>query len=310
MNLFETVFTQPIFNILLFLYGIIPGHDLGIAVIVFTIMVRFALWPLVKRQLHQSKVMRDIQPQLAVIKKKAKGNRQVEGQLMMELYKEKGVNPFSSFGLLLVQLPFFIALYSSINIVANHRDQIAHYMYPFLSSIPHLKEVAANPKQFNELSLGVIDMTKSITTTHNWTVVVLVIIALVTAAVQFVQSKQLLPQPKEKKRLRDIFREQANGKNVDQSEVMAAVSSRTILLMPIVIFFASVSVAAALSFYLLTTTVVGYLQQRRVLGQDTDEMETTTDAIVASEAKKSKELKDRSKQAKPAKIVASKRKKR
>ena len=94
MSLFDVILVQPIFNILVFIYGIVPGHDFGLSLILFTILIRFLLWPLVKKQLHQTKVMRQLQPELARIKKRTAGNKQMEAQLMMELYRERGVNPF------------------------------------------------------------------------------------------------------------------------------------------------------------------------------------------------------------------------
>ena len=111
MNFFDLILVQPIFNILVVIYGLIPGQDFGVALIVFTIIVRLLMWPLVNKQLNQTKVMRKLQPELAKIKLKAKGNRQLEATLSMELYKERGVSPFSSIGTLLLQLPIFIALF-------------------------------------------------------------------------------------------------------------------------------------------------------------------------------------------------------
>lgn len=328
MNIFELIFTQPIFNVLFFLYAIIPGHDLGVAVILFTILVRLALWPIVKKQLHQSKLMRDIQPELQKIKQKAKGNRQLEGQLMLELYKERGINPFSSIGLLLIQLPFFIALYSSINILAVHKDDIDKFTYGFMQVIPHAKEVVADPNRFNEFFFGVFDLTKSALNAGSvWTTLLFGVIAFVTAIVQYKQSKQIMPAPKEKKRLRDIFKDQAAGKDVDQSEVMAVVQSRFMILFPVVMFIAAITVAGALELYLLTTTIVGYLQQQHVLGKDTEEMETiaeqpksnakrsieqdkndssnTTEVTPVTPAKARKKT-SRASRAKRAKVIASK----
>ena len=86
MNLFDLIIVQPIFNLLMALYSIIPGGDFGVAVILFTVIVRLVMWPLVVKQLHQVKAMRKMQPELKAIKKKAKGNRQLEGMMMMELY--------------------------------------------------------------------------------------------------------------------------------------------------------------------------------------------------------------------------------
>jgi YidC/Oxa1 family membrane protein insertase len=99
VNIFELVVVQPIFNLLMGLYALVPGRDFGVAIIIFTIIVRFALYPLTRSMLHQSKAMRKLQPELARIKKQTKGNKQAESVAMMELYKKHGVSPFRSIGI-------------------------------------------------------------------------------------------------------------------------------------------------------------------------------------------------------------------
>ena len=88
MNIFDLIVVQPIFNLLALIYGLLPGSDFGIALIIFTIVVRLLMWPLIKKQLHQTKVQRAIQPELKKIRKQANGNKQLEGQMMLELYRE------------------------------------------------------------------------------------------------------------------------------------------------------------------------------------------------------------------------------
>jgi len=289
MNIFELLFTQPIFNLLLFLYGIIPGGDLGVAVIIFTIIIRLLMWPLVKKQLHQSKLIRDLQPQLAIIRKKAKGNKQLEAQMSIELYKERGINPLAPFGLILLQLPIFLALFSAINIIANDRGQITRFAYDFMDGIPGLRDVLANPMTFNETFLGVIDLTKSAINSTGWSAALLFVVAIITAIVQYYQSKQLTPQPKDRKRLRDLLRDQAAGKNVDQAEVMAATTGRILFLIPVLMFFGSIWIAGALALYLLASTVTGYIQQQFVLGKDTEELEDAADEASQKPLKKKKQ---------------------
>src|SRR5438552_9003613 len=109
--MFTTIIVQPIFNLLVLIYALIPGHNFGLAIIIFTILIRLLLWPLVKKQLHHAKAMRELQPELKKIKAAAKGNRQEESRLVMELYKEKEINPFSSLGIVIVQAPILIGLY-------------------------------------------------------------------------------------------------------------------------------------------------------------------------------------------------------
>src|SRR5262245_14902583 len=100
--MFTTFIVQPIFNLLTLIYAILPRHNFGMAIIIFTIVVRLLMWPLVKKQLHHAKAIRALQPELKKIKKAAGGDRQKESQMVMELYKERQINPFASIGILLV----------------------------------------------------------------------------------------------------------------------------------------------------------------------------------------------------------------
>ena len=79
--MFQTLVVQPIYNILVAIYGIMPGHDLGVSLILFTILIRFAMWPLLKKQLRQNKAMQDLKPELKKIKKAAAGDKQVIGDM-------------------------------------------------------------------------------------------------------------------------------------------------------------------------------------------------------------------------------------
>src|SRR5438067_189219 len=112
--MFTTLIVKPLFNLLVLIYAVLPGHNFGLALIIFTIIIRLLLWPLVKKQLHQAKAMRKLQPELKRIKQATKGNRQKESQLLMELYKERGINPFGTFPILIVQLIVLIGLYSGL----------------------------------------------------------------------------------------------------------------------------------------------------------------------------------------------------
>lgn len=276
MSLFDLILVQPIFNVLVVIYGLLPGHDFGVSLIIFTVIVRLAMWPLVKKQLHQTKVMRAIQPELIRIKKQAKGNRQLEATLMMELYKEKGVSPFGSIGLLLVQLPIFIALFAVVSQITQSASNIAKYTYPFIEQLPAVH--SAMNGDFNPTLFGLIDLTKHAvqpgTAGIYWPLFVMAIIA---AILQFIQSKQLMPQPKEKKRLRDMLKDQAAGKEIDQSEVSAAVTGKMAWLFPVLTFAVSIYLAGALVLYLLTQSAVAVVQQWLVLRGDQDELEKISD---------------------------------
>src|SRR3990167_10757883 len=105
--MFTTIIVQPIFNLLVLIYALLPGHNFGLAIILFTVVIRLLMWPLVKKQLHQAKAMRELQPELKRIKKAA-ANKQQESVMLMELYKERGISPFGSIGTLIVQLIILI----------------------------------------------------------------------------------------------------------------------------------------------------------------------------------------------------------
>lgn len=315
MNLFDLLIVQPIFNMLLFIYGVIPGNDFGIALIIFTIFIRFVMWPLIKKQLHQTKLIRKIQPSLKRVKAKAKGNKALEAQLMMELYKEKGIKPFSSIGLLLLQLPIFIALFRVIQIITMERDEISRYTYEFMNGIPAVSDLLANPDQFNEYLFGIIDLTKS-AFSQDGLYIPLLILAFMAAGFQFIQSKQLLPQQKSKKRLRDIMKESAAGKDVDQSEVTAIMSGRMMMFLPIMLFFIALYLPGALVLYYAMTSLVAIIQQHFVLSKDVDEMEDVAEEPVKKKkspekkAKKKDTVKDRAEKAQEATVVAEPAKKK
>lgn len=278
MSLFDTLIVQPIFNLLIAIYGILPGSDFGVALIIFTIIVRLAMWPLVKKQLHQTKVMRAIQPELKKIKTKAKGNRQLEAQLMMELYRERGVSPFGSIGLLLIQLPIFIALFRVIQIMTIHRDQISQFTYDFLEKLAPINAIITDPNhQFNESLFGVINLTKHAVGSEGIYLPLLLLAAL-ASVLQYIQSKQTTPVPTERKRLRDIMKASASGQQADQAEISAAMSQNMIKIFPFITFFVAIYLPGALVLYYAVSSGVAVIQQKIVLGRDIEEMEDLADA--------------------------------
>lgn len=292
---FEVLIVKPIFNLLVAIYALLPGHNFGLAIIIFTIVVRFLMWPLVRKQLHQSRKMRELQPELKRIKKEAAGDRSKEGLMMQELYKERGINPFGSIGVLIVQLVVLIGLYSGLRRVVEDPSQITTYSYGWLQHFGWLQELAKDITKFDATLLGFIDLTKSAIGANGgiyWPAMMLVI---GSAVMQYFQSGQLMPKPKDGKRLRDIMRESAaSGQQADTSEINAAVMGSTRYFLPFMIVLFTMHLPSALSLYWFVGGVVAYWQQARILRQDETEMET-----IASEPG----LKVRIKNAKEAEIV-------
>lgn len=274
-DLWNALIVQPIFNLLVLIYGLLPGHNFGLAIIIFTVVIRLLMWPLVKKQLHQVKVMRKIQPELKRIKKEAAGDRRKESMLMMELYKERGINPFGTIGVLILQIPILIGLYVGLQKVLKDPGQIETFAYPFLQHLPWIEHIANNIKEFDVSLLGVIDLTRAALGPNGvyWPAMFIVI---GSAVAQFYQSKQLAPDAKDARKLRDILRDAKEGKQADQSEVNASVGRSMRYLLPAMIFMFTVNIPSALALYWLVSGLAAIVQQGIILRDDTEEMEAQT----------------------------------
>ena len=264
------------------LYSIIPGGDFGVAIILFTILIRILIYPLVRKQLHQTKLMRKMQPEIAKIKKEAKGNKQLEATMQMELYKRHGISPFQSIFILLIQLPIFIGLYHVIQIIVLHRDEVAKFAYAPLEQLEPIKKIIENPENFNHTMLGFIDLTK--TAFSNGTVnIVLLALALISAITQYIMSKQTMPTTGTPKRFRDIMKEAAEGKQSDPADMSAAMMRNMVKIMPIMMFFIMVNLPGALALYYTVSNLVATAQQHYLLNKDTEEMEEIAEEVIEKE---------------------------
>lgn len=274
--MFQTLIVQPIFNLLVLIYALLPGHNFGIALVIFTIVIRLLMWPLVKKQLHHARAMRKLQPEIKRIKKEAKGDRQKESLMLMELYKEREISPFGSLGVLAIQLVILIGLYSGLQRVIQDPRAIIDFAYPFLQDLSWVQSLSQNIGQFDATLLGFVDLTRAALGEGGiyWPAMLIVIGSAVT---QYFQSVQLMPQEKDARTLRQILKEAGSGKQADQAEVNAAIGRSTRYFIPAMIFFFTVSLPSALGLYWFVSGLVAYLQQAKVLKQDEEELEVIAD---------------------------------
>jgi len=275
--MFTTIIVQPIFNLLVLIYALLPGHNFGLALIIFTIVIRIILWPILRKQLHQAKAMRGLQPEIKKVKQAAKGDRAKESQLLMELYKERGINPFATFPTLILQLIILIGLYSGLRRVINDPHALVTFAYPSLQHLPWMKTLAHNIHRFDDTLFGVVNLSRAALKKGGGIYWPAMAIVFGSALAQFYQSKQLLPTSKNSRGLRAILKSASDGKPADQSEVNAAVGQSTRYLLPVMIFLFTVNIASALSLYWLVGGVVAFIQQGFVLRQDETEMEVIAD---------------------------------
>lgn len=276
---FTTYIVQPVFNLLALIYAVLPSHNFGVAIIVFTIVVRLLLWPLVKRQLHQTKVMRKLQPELKRIKKESKGDRQKESAMVMALYKEHGASPFGSIGILLLQLPILIALYDGLRRVLSDPHQLFSFAYPAVQNLPWMQQLSHNIHLFDNTLFGVVDLTKSALPASGGVYVPALIIVLGSAIIQYYQGKQLLVTDSNARSLRTILREAGQGKQADQTEVSAAMSNVTRFFIPVMVLLFTIHLPSALGLYWLVGGLIAYGQQWLVLREDETELEALADAV-------------------------------
>lgn len=175
--------------------------------------------------------MRKLQPELERIKKQTKGNKQLEGAQMMELYKKHGVNPFRSIGILLIQLPIFIALYHVIQVLTLYRHEVSKYAYDFLEQIPAVAQLIAHPENFNQSCLVFSTcrsmQSDSMASISSW---------FCSRSSRRLRSSLCLNRQcrtrAAKKSLREILADASSGKRGCQSEINNAIMGKMIYVLP------------------------------------------------------------------------------
>jgi len=164
--MFDAILYKPIINTLVYLYNTIAYNDLGIAIILLTILVRIILFPLFQKSTKQQLVMQKIQPRMKQIQKDHKNDKEKQAKALMDLYKEHKINPFSWILLFIVQIPILIALFHVFR-DGFSPDNLAK-LYSFVSA----------PESNNHLFLNLIDLTKAS-----------IPLALIAAVLQYLQGK-------------------------------------------------------------------------------------------------------------------------
>ncbi len=146
MFLFNEILYRPLFNLLVGIYNTIPGHDLGIAIILLTILIRILFLPLSIKALRSQKSMAEIQPKIQELQTKHKGDKQALAQAQMALWKEHKVNPLSGCLPILIQLPVIWALYKVF--INGVKPENLSGLYSFVH----------NPGSLGHIGLGFIEL--------------------------------------------------------------------------------------------------------------------------------------------------------
>lgn len=243
---FDTVLIQPLVNALFVIFGYLPGHDFGLSIIIFTVIIRLILWPLAAKQLHSQKKMQSLQGEISKIKAKASGDKQKEQAMLMELYKEKEVNPFSACLPALLQFPILIGLFVVFQKSTGSIENVQNLLYEPVKNIPYIQSLLSSQTQFNTTLYGLIDMAKPSA-----------LLAILAGVTQYIQVKMITPK----------------RQKTDTKDPQAQMTSFMNYTFPALTVFIAWTLPAALPLYWISTNMVAIFQQWLIMRGEVDEME-------------------------------------
>jgi YidC/Oxa1 family membrane protein insertase len=112
--MFTTLLVQPIYNLFVFLLGLMPLGDAGLAIVAMTLIMRAVLYPIFTSSIRTQMGMAAMQPELDAVSERYKDDKEALTRERMALLRKYKVNPFAGFGALIVQLVVLIALYFAL----------------------------------------------------------------------------------------------------------------------------------------------------------------------------------------------------
>lgn len=222
-NLFNEILYRPLFNALIFLYQYFPLHDLGIAIILLTVLIRLVLSPVFYKGAKDQAVMQRLAPKIKEIQKNHKADREKQAKAMLELYREHKVNPMSGFLLLIAQLPVLIALYQVF--LKGLSNEALGALYSFVS----------RPEILNLYFFGAIDLSQRS-----------ILIVVLATVVQFFQGKLSLPK---------------TGNNTGELSSAEKIGRQMVYLGPAIAVIFLFNLPSAVALYWLTTSAFSVIQQ-------------------------------------------------
>jgi YidC/Oxa1 family membrane protein insertase len=225
--IFNRVFYEPLLNSLAWLINILPFHDVGIAVIILTIVVRLIIFPFTHNATVTQIKMKHLEPELKEIKEKFKNNNQEQTKKIMELYKRHGINPVFGLLALFVQIPILFALYKVF--LSGGGLDVSH-LYTFISI----------PDFINTKFLGLIEMSQKS-----------YVLAVLASVSQFFQMKLALPP----------IKKSSNGTNSFKDNLAKSMSVQMRYIMPILVFYIALKFSSALALYWTTMNIFAIVHE-------------------------------------------------
>jgi len=252
-NIFSNVIYNPLYNGLIFLIDIVPYADVGIAVVLLTIVVKIFLLPLAQVAIRSQIVMNSIKPQVEAIRNKYKEDKKEQAKQTMSLYKEKNINPFAIIVPLIIQIPIIFGLYW-VFFRGGLPDVNADILYSFVNI----------PEMLNMQFLGLVDMGgKSI------------LFALLAGITQYVYTKLSFPKLETKNKEKSFKNDLARSMHIQMRYVL-----------PIIVGVISYTISAAIALYWTTSNLFAIGQEifvRRRIMKEADDL-ASAEGEVTSEA--------------------------
>lgn len=228
-TLYHAVIFDPLYNILIGFFTVFPWADAGIAVIFLTILVRLILFPLSRKAVLTQVRMQEIGPDLKKINDQYKNDNEAKARKTLELYKEKGVNPFSGVFVLIIQLPIIWALYQ-IFLHAGFPNVDASILYSFV----HV------PQKISTVFLG-MDLTQKS--------VILALLAAVTTYFQIKLATSKVPAAT------------PGSANSFGEDLTRSMQTQMKYFFPVLVFFISYKISGVIALYWFTSNLFTIAQE-------------------------------------------------
>ncbi|MBM3204574.1 membrane protein insertase YidC [Candidatus Uhrbacteria bacterium] len=235
-HIYTVALLQPILNLLIWLYNLIPGQDLGWAIIVLTLLIKLVLYPFTVAQIKQQRALQSLQPKIDEIRKRLNDNKEEQAKELMALYAKEKVNPAASCLPLLIQLPILIALYQALSISLGSNE--LNLLYTFI----------AHPSFINTKFLGLLDLTRPS-----------YMLAVAAALIQFVQSKQMLKPPAAT--ITPPPAEVAQSPGAKDESLATTMNKQMMYMMPVVTGIIGFTLPGGLTLYWFVMSLLTILQQ-------------------------------------------------
>ncbi len=234
--LYSEIIYRPLFNLLVFLYNIIPGNDIGVAIIILTIIVRLILYKVNAKSIKSQKELQDIQPEIREIQKKYKDDKEKQAQELMTVYQKHKINPFSGCLPLLIQFPIILALYHVF--LNGFRDESLNSLYSFVS----------NPGHLDAISFGFINLAASN-----------IYLALLASILQYYQTKSLMAVSMNGQTEKTSDAEKSPEEKMQ--DFAQSLSKNMMYTMPVVTLLFAMGLPSGLALYWSVTTLFAIVQQ-------------------------------------------------